>query len=83
MGPTFVAKFSDNEITRMTTHRTPTKLDLGRGVRLSQAAYEARTGISPPAIVEGHFENHDGEILQRYGIEELTALGPQACGSIQ
>jgi hypothetical protein len=77
MGPTFVAKFSDSEITRMTTY-CPTKLDLGRGIRLSQAAYKARTGRSPPAIVEGHFENHDGEILKRYGIEDLTKHGALA-----
>jgi len=75
MGPTFVAKFSDGEITRMTTHCTPTKLDPGRGIRLSRAAYKSRTGRPAPAIVEGHFEKHDGEILkryERYGIEELA-----------
>jgi len=30
-GPTFVAHFADGEITRMTTHTPPDKLDVGRG----------------------------------------------------
>jgi hypothetical protein len=38
MGPTFVAKFADGEITRMTTHCTLEKLDPAQGARMSTAA---------------------------------------------
>ena len=38
-GPTFVAKFADGEITRMTCD----KLDPAQGVRMSIGAYEIRS----------------------------------------
>src|SRR5262249_497229 len=42
VGPTFVAKFADNTITRMSTFTSLTNLDWGRGERLSQAAWQSR-----------------------------------------
>jgi hypothetical protein len=73
MAPTFVAKFSDGQITRMSTFCADGKLDLGRGVRLSCAAYEDRTNKNAPAISEGHFEL-DGEVLKTYTREELMSV---------
>jgi hypothetical protein len=78
VGPSFVAKFADGTVTRMTVYCSPEKLDWDRGVRLSQAAWEARWrrrarfpggGLSlltpvPPAIVAMHFEQ-DGVVLAR------------------
>jgi hypothetical protein len=48
---TFVALFSDGVVTRMTTHCENGKLNLGRGLALSVAAYESRAGKTPPPIV--------------------------------
>jgi hypothetical protein len=73
MAPTFVAKFSDGQVTRMSTYCADGKLDLGRGVRLSCAAYEDRTNKSAPAISEGHFEL-DGEVLKTYTPEEMVSI---------
>jgi hypothetical protein len=42
VGPTFVAKFADGEVTRMSTFTSLEKLDWERGIRLSQAAYQSR-----------------------------------------
>src|SRR5215472_10469673 len=60
--PTFVAHFADGQITRMTTYASLAKLDMGRGVRLSRAAYQSRMKQAAPAIVEAHFERND-EVL--------------------
>jgi hypothetical protein len=40
--PTFVAKFANGEITRMTCDCTAGRLDPAQGVRMSRAAYESR-----------------------------------------
>jgi hypothetical protein len=75
--PTFVATFSDGEITQMTTHCADGKLDLGRGVRLSRAAYESRKKKPPPPMIAGHFEmppNSNGGaavILQTYAPDDF------------
>ena len=42
VGPTFVAEFADDTVTRMTTSTSLGKLDWDRGERLSQAAYQSR-----------------------------------------
>jgi hypothetical protein len=42
VGPTFVAKFADGEVTRMTTFTSLEKLDWNRGVALSYAAWQSR-----------------------------------------
>jgi hypothetical protein len=72
--PTFVAVFSDRErsTTRMTVWHSPGRqsLDLGRGVRLAQAAYQSRTNKAPPAIASAHYER-DGEVIQKYSAEEI------------
>jgi hypothetical protein len=65
VGPTFVARFADGQVTRMSTFTSLVRLDYDRGLRLSHAAYESRTKQVPPSIVSAHFEQ-DGEILQRY-----------------
>jgi hypothetical protein len=66
VGPTFVAKFADGTVTRMTTCCSPENLDWKRGERLSQAAYQSRrqTHDAPPAIISAWFEQ-DGEVLAR------------------
>jgi hypothetical protein len=70
VGPTCVVTFADNEVTRMSTATLPNKpLNVGRGLRLSVAAYEARqrqrrTGGLVPPIVACHFER-DGEVVAR------------------
>jgi transcriptional regulator with XRE-family HTH domain len=76
-GPTFVARFSDGEITRMSTFTPLENLDVGRGLRLARAAYEARARRSggrlppvPPPIVHAHFER-DGETLATYDEDAL------------
>jgi hypothetical protein len=53
--PTFVAKFADGVVTRMSCHCSPDQLDLQRGIKLSEAAYTSRTRKSPPAIAESRF----------------------------
>ena len=75
VGPTFVAKFADGTVTRMSTFTSLENLDWDRGVRLSQAAYQSRwrarhrvpyavdfVAPVPPAIVAAHFEQ-DGKVL--------------------
>lgn len=42
VGPTFVAVFADGETTRMSTFTSLAALDLGRGVRLANAAWQSR-----------------------------------------
>ena len=75
VGPTFVAKFQDGTVTRMSVFTPMDKLDWDRGVRLSQAAYQSRWRrmrhiradfIEPvlPAIVAAYFEQ-DGVVLAR------------------
>lgn len=77
-GPTFVATFSDGVVTRMTTHCQDGRLDLGRGIRLSRAAYKSRKKQSPPALIAGHFETPpDGDgsaaaILRSYTPDDLA-----------
>src|SRR5262249_47315237 len=69
VGPTFVAKFADGTITRMSTFTSLEKLDWDRGERLSLAAYQSRfrTCEAPPAIISARFEQ-DGKVLaQRNG----------------
>jgi hypothetical protein len=84
--PTFVATFADGTTTRMTTFCEGGKLDLGRGVRLSQAAYESRRKQQPPAMTAGHFEtppNGDGRaamVLRTYSPDKLAAVTGGAQG---
>src|SRR5262249_46912780 len=61
VGPTFVAKFADGTVTRMSTFTSLTKLDWERGERLSIAAYQSRhrTREAPPAIISARFEQDD------------------------
>jgi hypothetical protein len=83
--PTFVATFADGTMTRMTTNceeckpdnAAKMKLDLGRAIAVSQAAYQSRMKRPPPALVKGHFEtppnNGDaGKILRAYTADELN-----------
>jgi hypothetical protein len=58
--PTFVAHFADGEVTRMTVYCEPGKLDVSRGVRLAQHAYQSRMRRKPPAIIAANFEHNDG-----------------------
>jgi hypothetical protein len=65
VGPTFVARFADGQITRMSTFTSLADLDRGRGIRLSLAAYESRMRRAAPQISEAWFEQ-DGVVLARY-----------------
>jgi transcriptional regulator with XRE-family HTH domain len=47
VGPTFVAKFADGEVTRMSVFSSLENLDWARGIRLSQAAYQSRRTNGP------------------------------------
>src|SRR5258705_11482338 len=80
--PTIVAKFADGITTRMTCHCLPVDLDLARGIKLSQAAYESRTKKPPPAIVEARFvEAFSDDVIKIFSREELAAAmdaGPTA-----
>jgi transcriptional regulator with XRE-family HTH domain len=80
VGPTFVAEFADGTVTRMSTFTSLEKLDWGRGVRLSQAAYQSRWRareraqclVDPdapvlPAIISMHFEQNGKVLAQRNG----------------
>jgi hypothetical protein len=76
--PTFVAKFEDGIVTRMTTHGggESGKLDPGRGVTLACAAYESRIGKRPPRIVAGKFIEpgcYDEVLLKKYSGRALEA----------
>jgi hypothetical protein len=47
--PTFIARFADGEVVRMTTYHDERKtLDLKRGVRLARWAYFSRKKQEPP-----------------------------------
>jgi hypothetical protein len=71
--PTFIARFSDGQITRMTTHCSPGKLDLARGAALAQCAYRSRTGGDPPAIIEAQFiDATDGKVLAQYTAAQIA-----------
>jgi|KBSSwiStaDraftv2_1062776.scaffolds.fasta_scaffold1693655_1 hypothetical protein len=72
--PTFVALFNDGVVTRMTTHCEDGKLNLGRGLALSVAAYDSRTGKPPPPIIAAKFvePGYTDTVLKEY---DATALG--------
>jgi hypothetical protein len=73
--PTFVCQFSDGVVTRMTTHCTPSKLDLQRGVALARIAYRSRTkGNDPPPIAKAHFQTLDGVVLREYDDKAINSL---------
>jgi hypothetical protein len=67
VAPTFVARFSDGIVTKMTCYCAHGNLDLRRGIVLSRAAYESRTkGKKPPPIAKAHFQTLDGVVLREY-----------------
>jgi hypothetical protein len=71
--PTFVARFKDGIVTKMTTHCAPGKLDLRRGIVLSRIAYRSRTGNEPPPIAEARFQTpENGELLREYDDKEIA-----------
>jgi hypothetical protein len=73
VAPTFVARFSDGIVTRMTCHCARGNLNLRRGIVMSRAAYESRTkGKEPPPIVEARFQTPDGKILCEYDNEAIA-----------
>jgi hypothetical protein len=57
----------------MTTHCSPDKPDVERGVRLSQHAYRSRTRREPPAIIGAWFES-EGETVAAYDRAFLEGL---------
>jgi hypothetical protein len=75
--PTFVARFDDGTITRMTTSTPLAKLDVARGVKLARWAYRSRQQCEPPAIIEARFEQ-DGTTLATYDAGALAAAGSEA-----
>jgi hypothetical protein len=75
---TFVAKFADGIVTRMTTHCADDgELDLKRGVAVARAAYESKTGnATPPVIIACKFiePGYDDTVLKQYDAKELEAV---------
>jgi hypothetical protein len=66
---TFVARFNDGVVTRMTTFCTDGKFDLERDIAVARAAYESKTGSNnPPAIVAAKFiePGYEDTILKEY-----------------
>jgi hypothetical protein len=57
--PTFIARFVDGEVVRMTTYHDDERktLDLKRGVRLARWAYVSRKKQEPPMIESASFES--------------------------
>jgi hypothetical protein len=76
--PSFIATFADGQQTRMTVN-TRFDLDVGRGIRLAQYAYESRTGHRPPEMTSARFES-DGVTLATYGAEDLKLQGADKKG---
>ena len=71
--PTFVCRFSDGVVTKMTTYCTPGNLDLRRGITLSRLAYRSRTkGKQPPPIAAARFQTLDGVVLREYDDKAIT-----------
>ena len=75
--PTFVARFVDGEVVRMTTYhdderKTP---DLKRGVRLARWAYLSRKKQEPLMIESASFKRN-GETLATYTAEQLAEVKP-------
>ena len=73
VGPTFAAEFADGTITRLSTFTSLAALDVGRGVRIAQAAWQSRhrhQKTKPPRIVAAHFEQ-DGKRLATYTPAQL------------
>lgn len=79
--PTLVARFADGVTTRMTCNCDDHHLNLPRGIKLSQAAYESRIRKSPPTIVEACFvEPFTDDAIEIYSRAELEASQPStAC----
>jgi len=71
--PTFVARFVDGEMMRMTTHTQLNKLDIACGVRLARHAYRSRTKREPPTIECARFE-HNGTTLAEYTAEQIAEI---------
>jgi hypothetical protein len=69
--PTFVATFADEETTRMSVYSGLDRPDIKRAIAVSQAAHSSRTKGKPAAIVSGHFETADGEVLRSYTADEI------------
>jgi hypothetical protein len=76
--PTFVCKFSDGQIVRMTVYHAVDRksFNLPRGVRLARHAHRSRTRKSPrPKIVEACFvDPNDGTILCEYTADEWEKI---------
>ena len=72
--PTFIARFVDGEVVRMTTYHDDERktLDLKRGVRLACWAYLSRKKQEPLMIESASFES-EGKMLATYTAEQLAA----------
>lgn len=70
---TFVAKFNDGVVTRMSTFCAAGEFDLERGIVLARAAYETKMDDDPPAIVAAKFvePGYDDEVLIEYDAAQL------------
>jgi hypothetical protein len=71
--PVFVATFADGEVTRMTVFCAPDNLDVERGMKLAQCAYESRAKKVPPAFTKARFEQAGtGTVIKTYSAVELV-----------
>jgi hypothetical protein len=71
--PTFIARFEDGQVTRMTAYCENGKLDLKRSIALARAAYEKRAGKPPPSIVAAKFVElgYNDTMLKEYDAKAL------------
>ncbi len=80
--PTFVCRFDDGVVTRMTIHCAPDAPDLRRGIALSRIAYRSRTkGDDAPPIAEACFETQDGVVLCEYDAKAIAEAGRHGGGA--
>ena len=72
---TFVARFDDGVVTRMTTFCANGKLNLKRGIAVARAAYESKTGNNKlVAITAAKFTEpgYDDTVVKEYDAEDLV-----------
>jgi hypothetical protein len=73
--PTFMCRFRDVVVTKMTTHCAADNLDLRRGIVLSRLAYQSRTkGKHPPPIVGAYFQTLGGDVLCEYDDKTIKQI---------
>jgi hypothetical protein len=90
--PTFIARFADGEVTRMTTYHDDERkaLDVERGVRLARWAYVSRKKwayvsrkkreslMIESASFERRLDDGGSETLATYTADQIEEVSPRA-----